>query len=64
MCLSKAVNRFPFPLTRGKGKEDWRKVVKWYKLPVIREISTRYVIYNMIHIMMYVIYERCLESKS
>ena len=34
----------------SRGRENRMKVVKRYKLPVIREISTRDVTYNMINI--------------
>ena len=38
---------------------DWMKVVKRYKLPVIRQITTRDVLYTTINILtlLYVIYE-------
>ena len=42
-----------FVVTRGGGgvgKGNWRKVVQRYKLPVIREISPRDVMYNMMTI--------------
>lgn len=32
----------------GRGRGSWRKVVKRGKLPAIREISSKDVIYNMI----------------
>ena len=32
---------------RERGKVNWMKAVKRYKLPVIRYLSTRHVIYNM-----------------
>ena len=34
----------------GWGRENWRKVVKRYKLSVIRQISTRDAMYNMVTI--------------
>ena len=35
-------------VTRGGG--NWRKIVKWYRLSVIREISSRHAIYSMMTI--------------
>ena len=41
----------------------WRQS-KWYRLPVMREISAMDVRYNVMNaIMPYVIYESCLERK-
>ena len=34
----------------GDGWVNGMKMVKWYKLPVIHQISTRDVIYNMMTI--------------
>ena len=31
------------------GERNWREVVKSYKLPVIRKVSTRDIMYNMIN---------------
>ena len=31
----------------GRGGGDWKKVVKRYKLPVKREVSSRALLYNM-----------------
>ena len=39
-----------FVVTRGAGLGKWMKAVKRYKLPVIRQISSRDVMYNMINI--------------
>ena len=49
---------------RGGGKGNWKKLVKSYKLPVIREISTLDVNYNVIDIINTALYESFYESKS
>lgn len=36
-----------FPDVGGRGRGNWRKVVKIYKLLVIRLVSTRDIIYKM-----------------
>ena len=38
-----------FVVMRGGGKGNWIKAVKRYKLPVIKEVSTSNVMYNMIN---------------
>ena len=35
---------------RGLGEGNWMKAVKRYKLPVIRKISTRNIMYHRINI--------------
>ena len=42
--------RFVVLEAMGDGRKYWRKVVKRYKLSVIRYISTRDVMYNMMTI--------------
>ena len=38
-------------VSKAQGKvETWMKVIKRYKLPVIRQINTRHVMYNMMTI--------------
>ena len=34
----------------GEERKNWMKTVKRYNLPVIKEISTRNIMYNMINI--------------
>ena len=45
----------------GRGRENWRTVVQRAKPPLIRQISTRDEMYNMINIINTVvfIYESC-----
>ena len=42
--------RFVVTRGRGWGRGNWMKAVKMYKLPVIRQISTRDIMCNMINI--------------
>lgn len=48
---SKKRSDFWLPEAESKrGKQNLKKVIKWYKLPVIRSISTRDVIYSVMTI--------------
>lgn len=42
--------RFGVTGSGGGRKLNWMKVVKRYKLPFIREISIRYIMYNTLNI--------------
>ena len=43
----------------GRGLGHWMQAVKRYKLPVIRQISTRDIMHNMINIINSAIYHMC-----
>lgn len=45
---------------RNSGGKDWKKMVRWYKALVMRQISARDVMDNVINVLnipMFVIYE-------